>query len=205
MTVKSGGPYYLHVFSVYDFNCSWAVVIDRECPPVVSNVVATQRPGTSLVDLTYDLSGSTGASATLRSFFPTTAVPPIGEPLSLVAPSDCMLRMDRLKRSFGMRLNSCLIPFLTACVSVSLPSSCYLLKAWWKFPQDLLSWGTRNSSSIYELQHTVSVSGFLMGKYEVTWGLWQEVRDWAIINGYDSLQRWRRQGERSSGTQRKRL
>jgi formylglycine-generating enzyme required for sulfatase activity len=33
--------------------------------------------------------------------------------------------------------------------------------------------------------HKVSVSGFYMGKYEVTWSLWQEVRTWAVANGYD--------------------
>ena len=26
-----------------------------------------------------------------------------------------------------------------------------------------------------------------MGKHEVTWSLWQEVRDWAVSNGYSDL------------------
>jgi formylglycine-generating enzyme required for sulfatase activity len=32
-----------------------------------------------------------------------------------------------------------------------------------------------------------TVDGFQIGKYEVTWGLWKEVRDWAVANnkGYD--------------------
>lgn len=30
-----------------------------------------------------------------------------------------------------------------------------------------------------------SVSSFYIGRYEVSWGLWQEVRDWAGNNGYD--------------------
>lgn len=29
------------------------------------------------------------------------------------------------------------------------------------------------------------VDTFYIGKYEVTWGLWQKVRDWALSNGYD--------------------
>ena len=29
------------------------------------------------------------------------------------------------------------------------------------------------------------VSEFEIGKYEVTWGEWQKVRDWAVTNGYD--------------------
>ena len=36
-------------------------------------------------------------------------------------------------------------------------------------------------------QHTVNVSGFYMGKHEVSWSLWQEVRDWAVLNGYSDL------------------
>jgi len=30
-----------------------------------------------------------------------------------------------------------------------------------------------------------SVRAFEIGKYEVTWGEWQKVRDWAVANGYD--------------------
>jgi formylglycine-generating enzyme required for sulfatase activity len=30
-----------------------------------------------------------------------------------------------------------------------------------------------------------SVKTFEIGKYEVTWGEWQKVRDWAVANGYD--------------------
>jgi formylglycine-generating enzyme required for sulfatase activity len=31
------------------------------------------------------------------------------------------------------------------------------------------------------------VSTFYIGKYEVTWGEWKEVRDWAVANGYSDL------------------
>ena len=31
------------------------------------------------------------------------------------------------------------------------------------------------------------VSNFEIGKYEVTWGEWQKVRDWAVTKGYDDL------------------
>jgi sulfatase modifying factor 1 len=33
----------------------------------------------------------------------------------------------------------------------------------------------------------VAVSTFQIGKYEVTWDEWQEVRDWAVTNGYIDL------------------
>jgi hypothetical protein len=33
----------------------------------------------------------------------------------------------------------------------------------------------------------VTVSTFEIGKYEVTWNEWQEVRDWALDNGYSDL------------------
>ena len=35
--------------------------------------------------------------------------------------------------------------------------------------------------------HSVNVSGFYMGKHEVSWSQWQEVRDWAVSNGYSDL------------------
>ena len=47
-----------------------------------------------------------------------------------------------------------------------------------------VSGGTLPVSS--ELSGTV-VSSFRIGKYEVTWGEWQEVRDWAVANGYSDL------------------
>ena len=34
---------------------------------------------------------------------------------------------------------------------------------------------------------SVNVSGFYMGKHEVSWSQWQEVRDWAVSNGYSDL------------------
>ena len=32
-----------------------------------------------------------------------------------------------------------------------------------------------------------TVAAFQVGKYEVTWGEWKEVRDWAVANGYSDL------------------
>lgn len=31
----------------------------------------------------------------------------------------------------------------------------------------------------------IEVTTFSLGRYEVTWGLWKQVRDWAVQNGYD--------------------
>jgi formylglycine-generating enzyme required for sulfatase activity len=35
--------------------------------------------------------------------------------------------------------------------------------------------------------HTVMLSAYRMGETEVTWAQWQEVRDWAVANGYTDL------------------
>jgi formylglycine-generating enzyme required for sulfatase activity len=35
--------------------------------------------------------------------------------------------------------------------------------------------------------HTVVLSAYRIGETEVTWGQWQEVRDWAVNNGYTDL------------------
>ena len=36
-------------------------------------------------------------------------------------------------------------------------------------------------------EHQVKLSGYYIGKHEVSWRLWREVRDWAVSNGYSEL------------------
>jgi len=43
-------------------------------------------------------------------------------------------------------------------------------------------------SSSSKILGSREVSAFQIGKYEVTWKEWQEVRDWAVKNGYTDLQ-----------------
>ena len=58
-------------------------------------------------------------------------------------------------------------------------------------PAGSFRWGTSRArwwGILDELPvHTVNVSAFYMGKYEVTKELWDEVRTWGLTNGYTDL------------------
>jgi formylglycine-generating enzyme required for sulfatase activity len=68
--------------------------------------------------------------------------------------------------------------------SVSLPSGSFALIPAGSFVMgDAFSEGNSNERPV----HSVNVLSFYMGKHEVTWSLWLEVRDWAVSNGYSEL------------------
>lgn len=50
----------------------------------------------------------------------------------------------------------------------------------------LAEWGSPAASPMLPV-HAVHVSGFQIGKHEVTKALWDEVRNWAVTHGYDNL------------------
>ena len=48
-------------------------------------------------------------------------------------------------------------------------------------------------------QHTVNVSAFYMDRYEVTKALWDEVKTWAVTNGYAFENAGSGKGDKSPG------
>ena len=145
--------------------------------PVVSNVKGLQRPGTKLVDITYDVTADTptvevtlrissdgGATFSVPATTLTGAVGanvPVGtgKVITWNAGTDWLGNYSATMR-FEVKVDDVVAPKGFANVTAgSLPAS---------------SWAGAQA-----------VDGFFMAKTEVTWDEWQTVRNWAAANGYD--------------------
>jgi formylglycine-generating enzyme required for sulfatase activity len=60
--------------------------------------------------------------------------------------------------------------------------------------------GTKVSSGVFPRGRTVTLTSFKMGKYQVTWELWDEVFTWALENGYKFNNNCGWQGHEPAGT-----
>jgi sulfatase modifying factor 1 len=163
--------------------------------PVVSNVVAAQRAESKLVDLTYDLSGAGASGAIIEVELSDDS----GATYTVSAPS---LSGDlgsgisngtnkQIVWDAGADKPNFVSDSMRFRLSVSEPS--------FPVPEDadnfalipagsfIMGSSFNEGSSNERPTHTVNVSGFYMGKHEVSWQLWQEVRDWAVLNGYSDL------------------
>jgi hypothetical protein len=144
--------------------------------PVVSNLTALQRPGTKLVDITYDVAADTptvkvtleissdgGATYGVPVTSATGAVGNgvsvgTGKTITWNAGVDWDGKLSPQTR-FRLLADDRQIPGFAEVVTGALPSS---------------SWAGAQS-----------VAAFYMGKTEVTWSEFQSVRTWAAANGYD--------------------
>jgi len=147
--------------------------------PVVSNIQPLQRPGTKLVDITYDVTADTpavavylrissdgGASfnvpATTLSGAVGSDVPTgTGKVITWNAGTDWLGNY-----STAMRFE------VTAEGGVMAAPEGFADVAAGALPES--SWGGAQA-----------VDRFFMGKTEVTWSEWQTVRTWAAVNDYD--------------------
>jgi hypothetical protein len=130
----------------------------------VTNVTATQRAGTKLVDITYDLSSTTNSTVTLK-------VANGGEASAAEAVSE-----------------------VTGDVGTAVATGSGKTITWDGGAEANGQHGSRTFVVIAEPGPTplpaesfvlISDSSYRMGTHEVTWKLWQEVRSWAVDNGYD--------------------
>jgi formylglycine-generating enzyme required for sulfatase activity len=157
--------------------------------PVVSNVRAEQRPGTGLVDIYYDLTGTIeraevtvegsdddGASYTLAV---TALTGDVGSSVSLG--TDRHIVWDALAdspqvQSTSMRIKLTAVEWVEPVPMVEIPAGSFAMG-------DGFSEGGSDERPV----HTVTLSRYRIGATEVTLGQWQEVRDWALSNGYTDL------------------
>jgi formylglycine-generating enzyme required for sulfatase activity len=159
----------------------------RAADPVVSNVTFAQRSGTKLVDITYDVtadSPTVNVSLEISSdggttfSVPATAVSgavgiwvAIGTGKVIVwnAAADWTGQYSKQMR---FKVTAASPPFAL-------------------IPAGPFQMGDQSSplvgSSDERPVHTVQVSAFYMGKYEVTKGEWDAVREWGLANGYTDL------------------
>jgi len=163
--------------------------------PVASNVVAAQRADSVLVDLSYDLSGADATGA----FIAVELSDDSGATYSAAPPSLSGDLGWRIANGTGKQIvwdaGADQPDFASATMRFRLqvqepffpvPSEAdqYSLIAAGSFTMgDGFNEGTSHERPV----HSVNVSGFYMGKHEVSWSQWQEVRDWAVSNGYSDL------------------
>ena len=138
----------------------------------VSNVRAAQRAGTKLVDIDYDIAGATDLVTVTLQVSPdggATWAVPVTSATGAVGYSVTARSNLRITWNAGVDWNgqySTSMRFRVAADELFVP----------------VSGGTLPSSSPLG---ALSVSTFYIGKYEVQWGEFQEVRTWAAANGYD--------------------
>ena len=159
-------------------------------PPVVSNVRASQRPGTQLVDIYYDLadpdsvslgitvlvSTNGGASYTL----PATSFSGAGWGSAVTPGSNKQITWNAGADWSGHY--SANVRFRVTADDTVAPSGMVLI------PAGSFTMGNcmdPNEGYSDELPlHTVYVSAFYMDKYDVTKASWDTVYQWAIAHGY---------------------
>jgi formylglycine-generating enzyme required for sulfatase activity len=152
--------------------------------PVVDNITAAQRPGTKLVDITYDLAapgfGAVQVTLEASSDGGTTWTVPVtsskGHVGAVVAQG--IGRVIVWNAGFDWQHG-------------------YTKQMWFRItaddgftiiPSGSFTMGrTSGDTDSNAPPVTVNVRAFYMGKYEVTKELWDEVRSWGLSNGYTDL------------------
>jgi formylglycine-generating enzyme required for sulfatase activity len=154
--------------------------------PTVSNVRAAQRPGTTLVDVYYDVadpdSGALTVSVAVSTnggvsyFSPGASVS--GALGAGIAPGS----NKKLTWNAGVDLPAKLFSNVRVSVTASddaVPAGMV------NIPAGSFQMGDSLDGSSYALPvHTVYVSAFAMDKYPVTKALWDDVYNWASTHGY---------------------
>jgi formylglycine-generating enzyme required for sulfatase activity len=159
--------------------------------PVVSNVRASQRPGSGLVDIYYDLADADGNSCTITvavsldggASYTSPAKSFSGSGLGAnIAPGASRYIQWNAGADLSPQLFSRVRVRVTAEDTPAAPSGMVLIPAGSfqmgdTFNDSDASWGERPV-------HTVYVSTFYMDRYEVTKELWDSVKVWNGGNGY---------------------
>ena len=159
-------------------------------PPVVSNVRASQRAGTGLVDINYDVSDAEGDHVAV-----SVAVSLDGGATYSAAPHSFSGSgygkniTPGVNRAIVWDAGADLDPLVWARTKVKVTAD----DGYWNAPAEMAYippgsyWmgDTMNDGDTGGTpQHSVYVSVFYMDKYEVTRALWNEVKVWAVANGY---------------------
>jgi formylglycine-generating enzyme len=152
--------------------------------PVVSNVIASQRPSTKLVDITYDLAYTGDQNIEITVLISddggqTFEVP--AQTLSGAVGRDAAIQPGsglQITWNAGVDFNQRFSPNAMVRIQPAL----------WSPPDlgddaemELVQGGTLSSSNDLDGEE---IGTFYIGRYEVTWGKWRTVRQWAESNGY---------------------
>ena len=165
----------------------WAMA--QAAPPVVSNIRASQRPGTKLVDVYYDLADADGDLQLIQVAVSADAGLTYGIPcpsLTGAVGSNVGLGTNRhLVWNAGADWNGNWVPQCRVRVTAhdgttppAPPGMAYIPAGPFQMGDNLD--GDTSAMPV----HNVQVDEFFMDKTEVTKELWQTVQTWANNNGY---------------------
>jgi hypothetical protein len=147
--------------------------------PVVSNLSAAQRPGTKLVDITYDVTADTPTvkvTLEISSDGGATYSVPVTAVSGAVGNSVSVGIRKTITWNAGRDWDGKYSPqkrFRVVADDLQLP------------PIEGFSGVTPGSLPASSWAGAQNVDAFYMGKTEVTWAEFQTVRTWAAANGYD--------------------
>ena len=155
--------------------------------PTVTNVRAVQKTGTKQVEIFYDMSGSTSpvfVSLQISSNGGTTFAVPASALSGAVGAGVSLGSNKKITWNAGTDWNNQLSNTVKFRVTASdtLPPAGFAL-----IPAGSFTMGDALDGMSSAPTHTVNVSAFYMGKYEVTKALWDEVLTWGAANSYTDL------------------
>jgi formylglycine-generating enzyme required for sulfatase activity len=160
----------------------------QAAPPVVSNVTASQRPGTKLVDIRYDLSDADGNSQLVQVqvsadggvSYTLPCVTLTGHVGAGVAPGSNRL----ITWNAGVDWNGQFVASTKVRVTAydgttppPPPGMAYI-------PAGTFQMGDNLDGETNAPVHNVLVDAFFMDRFEVTKELWQIVQTWGTARGY---------------------
>ena len=153
--------------------------------PVVSNIRASQRPGTKLVDIYYDLT-AVSASVSITATVSADGGLTYGVPAATFTGHYGAGVASGANRSIVWNAGADWpSQFSSQCrvrviADDAVPNNMALVPAGSFLMGDPYVQGGSDERPL----HNVTVSSFYMDRFEVTWAFWQQVRDWAAVQGY---------------------
>ena len=179
----------LWVFSLALVGPAWGPLAASAAAPTVSNVRASQRAGTQLVDVYYDLADADSSALTVSVAVSTNGgasyFTPGASLSGALGPEIAPGSNKKITWNAGVDLPAKLFSNVRVSVTASddtAPSGMALIPAG-SFTMGNCMATNEGSSSELPL-HTVYVSAFYMDRTEVTKVLWDEVYNWATNHGY---------------------
>ena len=158
--------------------------------PTVSNLRVAQRDGTNLVDVYYDLSGSSEDGATVTVELSENGGASYGLPISSLSGNVGSEVANGTNRHLVWDAGADLPDHFSETMRLRLiAESPPLTGEFALIPAGDFQMGDSFGEGYSHERpvHTVNVSAFFMGKHEVTKALWDEVRAWGVLNGYTDL------------------
>ena len=175
----------IHLFAIVLLLAFTASPALSQTAPVVSNVVGVQRAGTKLVDITYDLADddSSALYVTLQisSDSGVTWIVPTDSATGQIGEGITPGAGRAMVWDAGRNWNNLLSTTMRYRITADDFTGFALI------PAGNFSMGAIINAGANPAPVTVFVSAFYMAQHEVTKALWDEVRNWGLLNGYTDL------------------